>query len=272
MDTAVGLTDAESVLDLANIRSTLMYRTPLPRLEDTITIYLIERVQYPLNRSVYVPGAIQVPDEKLSFLDWLLCEQERLHSRLRRYQAPDEYPFFPNAVRTPVLQPLDYPPVLHPNNVNVNDKLKDVYINRILPAACAKPNGNAESENKSHYGSTAVNDIACLQALSRRIHYGKFVAESKFRKETERFVKLIKAEDRKGIDDAITDAAVEKKVLERLRKKATNYGADPENPTATPPKIDVEAVVTMYKDYVIPLTKEVEVEYLMQRLIGTEWE
>ena len=62
MDTAVGLTDAESVLDLANIRSTLMYRTPLPwlamrdtdlwrsRLEDTITIYLIERVQYPLNR------------------------------------------------------------------------------------------------------------------------------------------------------------------------------------------------------------------------------
>ncbi|KAK8191717.1 chorismate mutase [Phyllosticta capitalensis] len=266
MDTAVGLTDAESVLDLANIRSTLI------RLEDTITIYLIERVQYPLNRSVYVPGAIQVPDEKLSFLDWLLCEQERLHSRLRRYQAPDEYPFFPNAVRTPVLQPLDYPPVLHPNNVNVNDKLKDVYINRILPAACAKPNGNAESENKSHYGSTAVNDIACLQALSRRIHYGKFVAESKFRKETERFVKLIKAEDRKGIDDAITDAAVEKKVLERLRKKATNYGADPENPTATPPKIDVEAVVTMYKDYVIPLTKEVEVEYLMQRLIGTEWE
>jgi len=28
----------------------------------------------------------------------------------------------------------------------------------------------------------------------------------------------------------------------------------------------------MYKDYVIPLTKEVEVEYLMQRLHNTQWE
>jgi chorismate mutase len=28
----------------------------------------------------------------------------------------------------------------------------------------------------------------------------------------------------------------------------------------------------MYKDYVIPLTKEVEVDYLMQRLKNTQWE
>ncbi|KAL1629080.1 chorismate mutase aro7 [Neofusicoccum ribis] len=266
MDTAVGLTSADQVLDLANIRSTLI------RLEDTITIYLIERVQYPLNRSIYTPGEIQVPNSPLSFLDWLLFEQEAIHSRVRRYQAPDEYPFFPDALRTPILKPLDYPPILHPDDVNVNDKLKDVYIKSILPVACAKGDGKDDEESTSHYGSTAVTDIACLQALSRRIHYGKFVAESKFRKETDRFVKLIKAEDRKGIDEAITDAAVEKKVLERLRKKATNYGNDPENPTATPPKINVDAVVDMYKNYVIPLTKDVEVEYLMQRLKGTEWE
>ncbi|OMP86395.1 putative chorismate mutase [Diplodia seriata] len=263
MDTAVGLTSADEVLDLANIRSTLI------RLEDTITIYLIERVQFPLNRSIYTPGAIQVPNSPLSFLDWLLCEQEKVHSRVRRYQAPDEYPFFPEALLSPILKPLDYPPVLHPNDVNVNGRLKEVYISNILPAACAKVDGN---ESSQHLGSTAVNDIACLQALSRRIHYGKFVAESKFRKETDRFVQLIKAEDRKGIDEAITDAAVEKKVLERLRKKATNYGNDPENPTAAPPKINVDAVVAMYKDYVIPLTKDVEVEYLMQRLKGTQWE
>ncbi|KAF2143871.1 uncharacterized protein K452DRAFT_247352 [Aplosporella prunicola CBS 121167] len=266
MDTAVGLTDANQVLDLANIRSTLI------RIEDTITIYLIERVQYPLNRSVYEPGAIQVPGSPLSFFEWLLFEQESLHSRLRRYQAPDEYPFFPEAVRTPVLKPLDYPPVLYPNDVNVNAKLKENYIKHILPAACAKSEGGSEQENRSHYGSTAVTDIACLQALSRRIHYGKFVAEAKFRKETERFVKLIHDNDKKGIDEAITDAAVEKKVLERLRLKATNYGKDPENPNDKPTKINVDAVVDMYRDWVIPLTKEVEVEYLMQRLKGTEWE
>ena len=40
-------------------------------------------------------------------------------------------------------------------------------------------------------------------------------------------VKLIKAGNRKGIDEAITDAKVEKKVLERLRMKADLYGTDP---------------------------------------------
>jgi chorismate mutase len=30
--------------------------------------------------------------------------------------------------------------------------------------------------------------------------------------------------------------------------------------------------LTHVQDYVIPLTKEVEIEYLMQRLKGTEWE
>lgn len=34
----------------------------------------------------------------------------------------------------------------------------------------------------------------------------------------------------------------------------------------------VDAVVAMYKDHVIPLTKVVEVDYLMQRLKGSEWE
>lgn len=32
-----------------------------------------------------------------------------------------------------------------------------------------------------NYGSAATLDVLCLQALSKRIHYGKFVAEAKFR-------------------------------------------------------------------------------------------
>ena len=111
-----------------------------------------------------------------------------------------------------------------------------------------------------------------MQALSRRIHFGKFVAESKFRKETDRFVKLIKDADRAGIDAAISDAAVEQKVLERLRLKAKTYGTDPALGGSKDEKINVEAVVTMYAQVVIPLTKVVEVEYLMQRLKGTEWQ
>ena len=45
------------------------------RLEDTITFHLIERVQFPLNKTIYVPGAIDIGEPSLSFLDWMLREQ-----------------------------------------------------------------------------------------------------------------------------------------------------------------------------------------------------
>ena len=98
-----------------------------------------------------------------------------------------------------------------------------------------------------NYGSAATCDVSCLQALSRRIHFGKFVAESKFQTETERFVDLITRKDRDGIDKAITNAAVEAKVLERLKLKAKTYGTDPSSGDSGQSKINIDAVVAMYK-------------------------
>lgn len=256
------------------------------RLEDTITFHLIERVQFPLNATIYKPptdGGIQIPYSPLSLVDWLIREQERLESRLRRFESPDEHPFFPDSLEKPILQPLQYPKILHDNDVNANPKIKQKYIEEVLPMACRKVKGGEDDrgETQENYGSAATCDVKVLQALSRRIHFGKFVAEAKFRKETERFVQLIKNEDRVGIDEAITDAKVEKMVLERLGLKAKTYGTDPSQAANAGAvdgkgerleKIDVDAVVRMYKDVVIPLTKEVEVEYLMQRLKGTQWE
>ena len=202
----------------------------------------------------------------------MLQQQEQFQSLVRRYQSPDEYPFFPQDLHEPILPPIKYPRILHENDVNVNAKLKKAYIETILPAACAQYGREERGEAQENYGSAATCDVMCLQALSRRIHFGKFVAESKFRAETERFVRLIKDEDREGIGAAITNEAVEKKVLERLRLKAKTYGRDPSIEAEGPVKIQADSVVKMYKDHVIPLTKEVEVEYLMQRLRGTEWE
>lgn len=237
------------------------------RLEDTITFHLIERVQFPLNKGIYTPGAVSLPNSKLSFLDWYLSEQERLQSLIRRFESPDEYPFFTSALQKPILQPLSYPQILHPNDVNVNAEIKDRYINSLLPAVCPDFGRDDRGEAQENYGSSATCDIACLQALSRRIHFGKFVAESKFQSEKEKFTALIKAEDRDGIGRAITNEAVEQKVLERLGLKARTYGTDPSQGLEGQGKINAEAVVKMYRDFVIPLTKEVEVEYLMQRLI-----
>ncbi|EGD95699.1 chorismate mutase [Trichophyton tonsurans CBS 112818] len=240
MDASIDLSDASKALDLENIRFQLI------RLEDTITFHLIERVQFPLNRRIYIPGAVKIPGSELSLMDYVLSEQERLQSR-----------------------PLQYPKILHDNDVNVNDVIKSRYINEILPSLCKSRDRGEAQEN---YGSSATSDVSCLQAFSRRIHFGKFVAESKFLAETDKFVKLIKAEDRDGIEEAITNSKVEKMVLDRLRLKAKTYGRDPANPSEGKSKIDFEAVVSMYKYSVIPVTKFVEVEYLMQRLKGTEWE
>lgn len=84
----------------------------------------------------------------------------------------------------------------------------------------------------------------------------------------DKYTAFIKAEDREAIGEAITNSAVEKTVLDRLRLKAQTYGTDPAQTEGSrgPSKINVDAVVSMYKNFVIPLTKEVEVEYLMQRL------
>lgn len=172
-----------------------------------------------------------------------------------------------------VLPPLDYPKILWDNDVNVNEELKKRYVDSVLPGCCVKPSrAERTAEAQENYGSAATADVNCLQSLSRRVHFGKFVAESKFLDHPETFVPLIKNSDRQGIDDAITNSKVEQKVLERLRTKAEMYGADPNLNADAPRKIDVDAVVAMYKDHVIPLTKVVEVEYLMQRLKGTEWE
>ncbi|KAI9810017.1 MAG: chorismate mutase aro7 [Phylliscum demangeonii] len=277
MDTLIDLSDASKALDLSNIRFQLI------RLEDTITFHLIERVQFPLNRTIYIPGALNLPDPRLSFFDWMLREQERLHSRVRRYESPDEYPFFPEALEKPILKPLHYPKILHRNTVNLNKKLKRSYVDHILPAACSHRGREDRGEAQEHYGSSGTCDVACLQALSRRIHFGKFVAEAKFQQEQDRFERMIRAGDRAGLVAAVTNEKVEKKILERLRVKTKAYGMDPAIGADGTGKIDVDAVIAMYKvrpaaiemetafvntrqDFVIPLTKEVEVEYLMQRL------
>lgn len=265
MDSLIDLSDASKALDLSRIRFQLI------RLEDTITFHLIERVQFPLNRNIYVPGAVPIPGSGLALMDWYLLEQEKLQALIRRFEAPDEYPFFPRAqLPQPILPAIAYPDILHANDVNVNDDIKKYYVDTFLPRVCPSFRHGDRGASQENYGSSATCDIAVLQALSRRIHFGKFVAESKFQSETAKYTALIQAGDRDGIGNAIENKAVEKQVLERLKLKAQTYGTDPSAgavPGGDQGKINVDAVVAMYKDFVIPLTKVVEVEYLMQRLL-----
>lgn len=93
---------------------------------------------------------------------------------------------------------------------------------------------------------------------------GKFVSESKFRDDPAAFVPHIQSRNCAALKALITKPEVEKKLLQRLRSKASLYAinftpdGEPLNDSATR-KIDVDGVVELYEHYIIPLTKEVEV-------------
>ena len=109
---------------------------------------------------------------------------------------------------------------------------------------------------------------------------GKFVSESKFRDHPAAFIPHIQSRNRAALEGLITKPEVEKKLLQRLRKKANLYAinftpdGEPLNDSATR-KIDVDGVVELYEHYIIPLTKEVEVRLRFaisaHQLTLTDW-
>lgn len=93
-----------------------------------------------------------------------------------------------------------------------------------------------------------------------------FVSESKFRSCPADFVPHILDPAPDKLEALITKPAVEAAVLERLAKKARLYGGELDaNGEVIPTKIkvDVEQIVGLYRDHMIPLTKEVEVGGLL---------
>ncbi|EIW59458.1 chorismate mutase [Trametes versicolor FP-101664 SS1] len=265
-------------------------RAILTRLEDTIIFSLIERAQFAHNPKAYRRGEFQELKDigfNGSWLDWFLKETESFHSKARRYTSPEEYPFTdPADLPPPILKPFPHPTILYPNKVNVNASILSFYVQSIVPritrqatlalSAQKRANGitgDAEFEDDGNYGSAAFVDLEVLQAISKRVHYGKFVSESKFRDDPAAFIPHIHSRDRDALAALITKPEVEKKLLQRLRKKANLYAlnfspeGEPLNDSATR-KIDVDGVVELYEHYIIPLTKEVEVDYLLVRLDG----
>ena len=259
---ATGSESAPRPLELANIRRSLIL------MEDTIIFSLIERSQYALNAPVYEPGAtvqqyLKDTGKQMSLLEYLLMETEHVHGKIRRFSSSEENAFFPNYLPPLILPPLEsteqtdvlWPPA---SLVNVNDKIMEMYMEHLLP-------GIALPGDDGNYGSSAMYDVMILQALSKRIHYGKFVAESKFRKQAAEYTELIRREDGDAIMDLLTDRAVELKVIERVKLKASTFGQDL-NSDENILRLDPDAIGDLYDTWVMPLTKRVEVDYLMRRL------
>jgi len=93
---------------------------------------------------------------------------------------------------------------------------------------------------------------------------GKFVSESKFAEKPSEFVPHILNGNRSALGALVTKPEVERRLLQRLRKKAATYAQDfaPDGEikvSTSGGKIDVDGVVDLYESFIIPLTKEVEV-------------
>lgn len=241
---------------LKNVRQVLI------RQEETIIFALLERAQFRTNAKVYEPGVFGEATEGESLCGYMLRETEKLHARMRRYTSPDEHPFFDN-LPVPILPALSWQEnPLNPNSINHNAEIRDIYEKQIIPAVCTEG-------DDSQYGSSAVCDVICLQALSRRIHYGKFVAESKYQHNPQLFEPLIHAGDKTALFVAITDETVEQQVLERVMDKAAAYGREAAE-TSQPANPYAKAITGVYRDIIIPMNKQIQVEYLLNRLDKTE--
>ena len=228
-------------------------RNVLIRLEETIIFALIERAQFCANAAIYTIGTT-LPDSTI--LDFLLHESEQSHAKMRRYTSPDEHPFFTD-LPDPILPAQETHSPLMPNQINLNPAIKQTYIDQIIPLVC--PAGD-----DSNYGSSAVCDVAVLQTLSRRIHYGKFVAESKYQQDPACFAPAIEEQDEERLHDIITKPEVEEAVLARVHDKASTYTRE----LATAPYghcVPADTIVEIYRRWIIPMNKRVQVCYLLGR-------
>jgi len=233
---------------LSNIRNVLA------RLEETIIFELIERAQFKRNDIIYQPGAFGSILNGESLVEFHLREIEKVHARIRRYTSPDEQPFSRN-LPDPILPALFYSEnPIRPNTININGRIRVNYEKEIIPYICSPG-------DDQQYGSSSMCDVTCLQVLSKRIHYGKFVAESKFQNDPEKYSSLASSGDREELSRAITNPEVESEVLRRVGRKADTYCRELSGEEGNF-QIAPEIIVDIYRRWIIPLNKEVQIMYI----------
>lgn len=127
------------------------------------------------------------------------------------------------------------------------------------------------------------------------------MAESKYLLEPEKFEVLVRKRDIRGINELLTNSIVEERVIQRLfnfhiqyllccsisylpeesrvlrlnnkavnhcraRLKAVAFGQDAFSDVDVGFKVDPRHIVALYRDMIIPLTKQVQVRYLFERV------
>ncbi len=232
----------------------------LESLEETIIFRLIDRAQLALNKAVYEAGRFNFGDTKnSSLLDHKLHFLEETDAVLGRYTIAEERPFFQNLPKADENMKSNQDQGLFLSDLNIINLTKEIresYVT-LLPQIVSE-------EKDGEYGTTAECDIASLQAIARRIHYGSFyVAESKYRGNPNQYQELIDKKDSDALMTLLTRQEVEDRIIERIKNKVMHIQKI-SNPSIRR-SINPSTIAHYYFDTIIPLTKVGEIAYLLNR-------
>ncbi len=142
---------------------------------------------------------------------------------------------------------------------NINDEIFNYYVTTLVPQICFKTDNSLTTDY--------LKDVNILNSLSRRIHSGIFVAISKFESDTKRYQSLIDKNNHNGIMTLLTDLKTEDAVIERVGKKAEIYANMLHNSSNINYKNYFQK---LYLEFIIPLTKQVELNYLLSLKTGLD--
>jgi len=231
----------------------------LTSLEEAILMKLIDRCQFAYNAIVYIPGQSGFdPPESASLLELRLLHQETIDAYFGRYLVPEERPFYTN-LPPPKRRVKAIDPELRIREletINLSGRILVSYLD-LLPQIC-------RADDDGHYGSSVEHDVICLQAIARRVHYAAcYVAESKYQRDPNTFQSLIERQDVEGLLEKLTRKEVENEVIKRIgyKLRSLQKASDPKNRHL----IEEDVIKYYFKNWIIPLTKEGEVRYLLQR-------
>ncbi|KAI9116160.1 hypothetical protein K1719_013090 [Acacia pycnantha] len=171
------------------------------RLEDAVVFSLWERSLYSPHKHAYgatsrSPSFGSAPG---SILDSLLVRIEHLRALSGFYCLHDDMPFNPHALPKstdalipPPVRPVPIPLDPRGAKINMTGSIWWRYLN-IITQLVSPQGGDDDDGLLAH---CLFCDIKCLQAISRRVHFFKFIAEGKFLESSPTFVEAWSIEDK----------------------------------------------------------------------------
>ncbi|KAN0062133.1 chorismate mutase aro7 [Thecaphora frezii] len=123
------------------------------------------------------------------------------------------------------------------------------------------------------HGAATRSQVAAsaevLQIVADRILIGQDVAKAKLQQDGEKLCTLIKNKDKEAINNAVTNKAQEKTVLDRVASKVRAWAPRPAAGAVDPDQSRIEPLVkaaqSLFETYLIRLTTQLEVAVLLEQ-------